>query len=270
MPKVSRKKKDNADMDFGVPSFPDIGVDQDETLQESGETKGKKGGEDANAALLASLQQQVSGLIASNEELKRTNLALMSSPGGVTAGDTTVTAPKFDMTGLPDPGLEPEKYAEAVAQRASQFVAAQQEANMRANSRRNDQENRVQTLWNDFTSQYEDYDNLERIDFVAQKVVSDMRSRGVDPEKYMFGAKETFFKDVTKKYDEIFGKPGEETDDDTGAGTTRSNDGDDVSRTAGIFGGLESGGGRSAGADNTPKSDMLSEIQERQRKSGFY
>lgn len=269
MPKVSKQKKTSDSNTFEGLSFPDIETNDDEIQTESGSVKAKKG-DDQQAALLASLQQQVAQLNARNEELQRTTMALMAAPTG--AGNTTIsgTTAKMDMSNLPDPTLDPEKYAQEVANRASQFITAQQEANMRASSVRNERENRVQTLWNDFENAYGDYADPDKVDFIAQRVVKNMQSRGVDPEKYMFGAKETFFRDVVSEYEKVFGKPGGEDNADTDPSPTDDMDTTPANRTGGIFGGLESGHSRSAGSEDTPKSDMLSEIQSIQKKSGFY
>jgi hypothetical protein len=50
---------------------------------------------------------------------------------------------------------------------------------------------------------------------------------------------------------------------------TRSDDNEDEGRTAGIFGGNESGGAPARGKSEA-KSDMITDLVQMQRRSGFF
>jgi hypothetical protein len=121
-------------------------------------------------------------------------------------------------------------------------------------------ESRVSGLWNDFKSQYPDIAEDERkVKFLAGEVMAAAESRGLDREAYMYGGQ--FLKDLVAEYKKEFGEEDEEDD--------LPEDG----RTAGIFGGQESGNAASSGRKDPRQSerpDMFTDLKTIQKKSGYF
>lgn len=215
------------------------------------------------------LYKQIADLGQRVDLAEKTNMALMSQP---IIPQQTYQAPiKVQEEQAPDPTMDPvgyKKYVEGAAQKTiNDFLATQRQEQDRANT----EKSQADQVWSAFSNKYEDYsEDQDRVEYVAGLVLKEAKSLGIDPKKYMTSAQDKFFSDVTTKYDKIFGKPGEE-DDDTHVettGGTRRVPGADVSRTAGIFGGMESSGRPNKGAD--APSDFVKELQANQMKNGFY
>lgn len=254
MPKVTRKRKAEAEVTDTGGSIFDHFARQNEDLNGSVEKTNVAEKPDASAELL----KQIADLNARVEQAERTNLALLSAPPKVAEVAPRHEEPKDDE--LPDPTMDPGGYARAVSERAERRIQnfmAEQERKQQAD---NQSTNSAKDLWTDFASQYEDYaEDEERVSFATAQVMKDLKAKGIDVARYTTTARDKFFKDVTTRMDKIFGKPGEEADD---------NQEEVPNRTAGIFGGLESGGKPSKHVDQP--GDMIKDLHDLQRKSGFY
>lgn len=189
---------------------------------------------------------------------------------------------------LPDPALDPDGYANAVQRRAEVAIENSRNKEERTKKFETDIDNKTKALWEDFEYEYPDYsDNRERVDYVATAVVKSAVAKGIDINRYMFGSgRNRFMKDVAKKYESVFGEP--ETDEDDYEDTRRSNRSearasnrnrasnrsrseDDEGRSAGVFGGNESGGRanrREVNENNAPS--MIDDLQAIQKKGGFF
>lgn len=190
---------------------------------------------------------------------------------------------------LPDPVQYPDEYAAAVEKR---IEIRHQNKSRREDfdaKNKNDLQSKLGELWADFGEAYpEMVENKDRIDYIAQKLAVDAAKRGLDPQKYMFGTRNRFMKDVAKLYVSTFGDPAvdEEDDDDLPPprsrkahstprrrAANRNREEEDDGRSSGIFGGNESGSrpsrrGVDADEHNTPS--MLDDIHTMQKKSGFF
>ena len=176
--------------------------------------------------------------------------------------------PLFDTKGLPDPVTQTEEYNSALAERIQQAIIRDREQNTLEVSARYEQENRADALYNDFVEKYEDYADEEKVLFATQKVVNKARQRGIDVDRYMYGASDKFFRDVVKEYDGVFGKPGAQSQVD-GDDDASDDDGEpDNSRAINLFGGQA--GGQSGGKPKDKPTDMIKDIQDLQRASGFF
>jgi hypothetical protein len=250
MAKVSTKRKTDIEPAMTGLSFPQIGEDDPVKAVDKAEEK-------TQADQLAALQTQIGELMGRLDTAERTNMALMTSPP---RSEPTVTQPQaVKLDNLPDPGLDPEGYAREIMKRTQESVTSLLQSQQQQREQQNSQGDRVKNLWNAFNETYEDLaDDPDKVEFAAQKVAKRAKARGLDVERYMFGAQEKFMADVAKEVEKTFGKPkaAEDTEEDT------------PTRTA-IFGGNE-GGSRLSQVQAEQGGDMLAELHEIQKKSGLY
>lgn len=153
-------------------------------------------------------------------------------------------------------------------------------------------DDKVTELWAEFDQDFPDYSgDRRRVEFAAETVLKRAVKRGMDPNRYMFVARDRFLNDVAKEYDTIFGSPDsleEEEIEETprprrrrearpparnnSRRRSRENEEDgDAGRTAGLFGGNDSGGPRPSQRDisGDAAGSMLDDIHAIQRKNGF-
>lgn len=204
------------------------------------------------------------------DESERANIALTTA-----APRATVTAqpPQFNVEGLPDPVTHPQEYAAELAKRQHEYGQAytKYQADVAAASAPQGDAN---ALWEDFTDRYGAYaEDQEGVEFAVSKALKKAQARGMDIDKYRFQNSDRFFRDVVAIYDERFGKPEglEPEPKQQQRKTTRQpiedEDGDD-GRASSIFGGSDASGIR---APAPPKpGDMLKDIQDIQRKTGYF
>lgn len=105
------------------------------------------------------------------------------------------------------------------------------------------------------------------MEFVVDKITKKASRRGVDVNRYMFGAGDQFFDDIVKTYDETFGAI--KADGKSEEPAPKGGEEEDENRTGGIFGGVETGGRPTGGADEKP-GDMIEDLHALQKKSGFW
>lgn len=243
---------------------------------ESGEAEAK----DPNEALVARLDAMEKTNKGLQEQLagsQRHLMSLMSTPvrPAATAEPKPPAPVQVSVEGLPDPITAPEAYAKALNERISGAITtgiegrieyAEASRQHKASSQAGHQE-RADALWEEFRETYPDLAEDETLVEVAVRRVSQRaQRRGVDLDTYMFRTSENFMADVAaetrkvqekyKKADKPEPKPGE------GQGAQ-----DDPGRTGGIFGGVPASGGPAA---PDAEGDMVKELQDVQRKTGFY
>lgn len=236
------------------------------------------------AQQLADMQQQLM-------ETQRANMALLSNPAA--KNDTFV--PQYEdpeKIPLPDAALDPQGFEAAITKR-TEIRQRNHEAKLEAERRRGEHtRDRTESLEAEFADKYPDYVlDKEKLEFATVSVAKAAAKRGVDVERYMFLTPDRFMGDVVAKYDKLFGSPNDnEGDDDdydedypargrasSRAGNrskprrrNRQEDDDMVSRTAGVFGGAESGGRPTKGRDVDTGPDMIDDLHAIQRKTGFF
>lgn len=234
---------------------------QTDTDGDEGTEKG--GGKDPQAELLA----QIATLTQRVERAEATNMALMTQAPVQHTKQEPFQAPALDVSKLPSPIEDPSGYAQALQAHTQSVVSAYLTNAQGQNSAESDQKNRLEKLWGRFEDKYEDYaGNQERVEFATLQVANEARARGLDLNRYMFGASDQFLDDVAKKMDTIFGKPNAKEEEEDEKTERNSPDG----RTGGIFGGMESGGKPARGRQTDDGGDMIKEIHDIQIKSGFY
>lgn len=228
---------------YGLPP----GKDYDD--EDEGEAKNKQ--PDAEAKI-AALEAKIAAM---EREARMANF--MAQPQQ--RQETQLKEPQpVSLDGLPDQYSDPEGYAKALNERIAQSVEQRMSYHQHRQQRETEDSQRYQQLWTDFTSrdQYKDLaDKQEQVEFAARKVAAQMAARGVDVERYMFGARDQFFEDVHQEYERIF------------SGGDNKEKGE-ANRTEGISGGYE-GGAPQSGAPQ-PQSNMMKEMADLQKEAGIF
>jgi hypothetical protein len=211
------------------------------------------------SAQLAELSANMKRLEERNSTLERTNMALMGQtvPQQPTFGPTEV-----DTKGLPDPVTDAEGYARELMNRANAALNNRQAIAKYQQDQQSSLQQRVDGIWDRFAKEHKGYAaKQELVEFAAGKAVSAAKAAGIDPNKYMFSATPAFFNDVIANLKSMgIEEEGEEQDDEP------------VTRTAGIAGGLESGGAMTKGKDPDEQRipTLMEELRGWKEKTGFY
>lgn len=238
---------------------------------------------DALSKQLADLQMRLS-------ESEKANMALMTTPSQWRS--QTNEAPveiKPESVALPDPALDPDGFDRAQGERQRIRYENQKRRDDFENRQKNNVQEKIDDLWFEFGERYPAMaSDKERIDFVSTQVAKQAHKRGMDVERYMFLTRDKFIEDVAAKYEEVFGAP-EEDDNESNEVPSRSRraearprnrsrsnnrnrqEDEYVGRTAGVFGGAESGGRPTRGREEEDTGpSMIDDIQALQRKTGFF
>lgn len=230
---------------------------------------------------IARLEAALDAMQRRADEQEATNVAL-------TTRTTQPQAPQppaaLSFEGLPDPVEDPKAYGEQLQSRIDQMIQSRMQYDRDLRAHQGAQTQTKDVLWEDFSEAFPDYAaDEERVGFVTQKVLKRAAARGLDTDRYMLGNSNRFFRDIVKEYNNVFGEP-ETADDDEDfepepkprRRTQRRAQDDDYEprgRTGGILGGMDGGAGRQP-RGRTPTDegpgDMIKEIQEIQRKGGYY
>lgn len=202
------------------------------------------------------------------DDLQRANVALMSQAPVETKPSA---APKdLDLSGLPDPVAEPDKYTSELNKRINANMSERMSYVSQQLTLASEQERKYNELWSDFSARHADVaKDEERVKIAAQSAMEKAKSRGIDVQKYATSGREQFFGDILKEHERLFGKVAEVSDeDDTSEDTS---DTSDDGRSMSIFGGLESGSSMPKGKGSPREmGDMVKDIQDIQRRTGFY
>lgn len=232
------------------------------------------------------LANQLADLQKQNAELARTQMQLLTNPNWQSENNFNVQLEDPNKVVLVDPALDPDGFARGVTER-TRIVSENARKQFELDNRRSlTVKERADNLKRAFAERYPELaDDDERIDFISTRVAQEAQARGVNVERYMFQTTDKFVDDVAKRYVKVFGEPEEEDADDNfedrrpasrvrtkrnSRNRNRSEDDDMVSRTSGIFGGTESGGRPTKNRDEESGPGMIEDIQEIQKKSGFW
>lgn len=217
---------------------------------------------DAQTALLeriAKLEGALTGVQTQLTEKDRTINSLMSTP--VVKYEAPVQPQKKTFR---DPVNDPDGYAEDVR---NDILAQIKQDNDKALAGQNEAQaynNRLTALWNDFATENPEYaKNQEGARLAAEAVALEAQQRGMDVNKYMFGASGEFKQAVKIKMDKLGMAPKVAADDDEA-------EDDDEPRTMGIFGGLESGGNKTGAKVEDKPGSLFDGLKEWQVEHGFH
>lgn len=239
----------------------------------------------ADAERFARLEAQIAEISAQNKALTEQNSALLSSTVRNTVPvnqSEPPKAPALDLSGLPDPMTDLEGYTKAMTERVNAFVSAREQAlvtnierNLTTqNAQQADLEGKADALWTAFDTKYGEKGwDSDLVEFAAAKVAQQAQAKGIDVQRYMFTTTDKYVDDVAK-YLETIAPPkagegeGEGEPPDPNADPRSANPFEN-GRTAGVFGGTESGGKPAKGKDE-PATDLVTDLQNVQRAMGFY
>lgn len=219
------------------------------------------------AAAGASAEPTIAELQAQITALKAGNYQAASKPIRGRPLDLPVapTRPVFDLSKAPDPIQQPQDYAAFVRQMTEADISYEKKQYQWEQQAQKATADRVVGLWDDFSGAYGAYGkDPKKVEVAAAQVVNKKNAAGVNTNKYMFEDTDSFFNDVTKEYDELFGKPKPVLE---GAG---DNDDDEDNR------GVVSGGGVGSTAPvNVARPPekfgaLGSDLDAWQQRTGFY
>lgn len=211
---------------------------------------------EAKFAALQAKYDQLEGQIVANRS-QRAPMQELVAP----------VAPAFDLSQAPDPVTDPQGYAQFVrAQTAAQIsyernrFAHEQQVAKRTQTQMDD-------LWSDFNGRYEAYAaNADKVEIATTRLLQRKAAEGIDINQYMYNNRDTFYRDIVKAHDDLFGKPGAAAvtgdDDDDGD--------DDDNRTTLVSG---NAGGNPPPAVKAPVSqygDLSTSINAWQKATGFH
>lgn len=225
--------------------------------------KAKAAADAANPPLtMETLQAQVAALQAQLDQRQTDMMAMLSTPTSAAAVPPKVEALNTD--GLPDPTADPDGYAKEMMARTMKVIESQRNYDQWVAEQQSDAQTRNAALWQDFQSNYPDYaGDFDKVEIAATRVAKRAAARKIDVEKYMYGQSDRFMKDVVKEMETFFGKPAKADPDDT------PDDDEPEIRTAGMFGGNESGGKPAKGAEG-PDADPFKDVRDFQMRTGFH
>lgn len=212
-------------------------------------------------AQLAVLQENMKRMEEANAQLQRTNMALMGQPQQQMPqfGPTQV-----DLENMPDPVTNPKEYAAEIIRRGDAVLQTRQQMSNWEARQRDELTAKVDGIWDKFAKQYPEYaSNADLTEYAATKAVQAAKAQGMDVNKYMFSATPAFFNDVKTILDGLGVKPAADDGED---------DDEPPQRTAGIPGGLESGGKMTQGKDPDEQRipSLMEEVRAWKEKTGFY
>jgi hypothetical protein len=252
---------------------------EDETDQNKDKTtQNKSEGAGGYDVAMKALQDQIAMLREAQNRNSRTSSALMSQTG-VDQPPQVIT--EMNLENLPDPVTDPQGYAREIAKRGQEMIASQRNYDAWAATKQKQSATAYDTVWNKFTQDHPEYAAHEKlVKAAATSVIAEARSRNLDPNKLVLGDTENFFEDVMKEMRDMAGgdtifKAEDDTDetDDNNAGASgaslETEDEDDPDRTAGVFGGQDSGGRPNPSAKPV-ETDMFKDIREFQQKNGWH
>lgn len=216
---------------------------------------------------LDELQKRLTALEDENRRLRQTSQALQTAAPRVQ--QDIPAPPKLDLTdGLPDYVSDPEGFNRALAERVSAYtngVVEHRDAQRNAAAQQqNDIKAKTDRLWKGFTEKYESLkDQTELVEFAAGRVLAEKQAQGLDIERYAFTSSEDFYEDVAKRVYTL--NPALAPKQDTDPFNRDVPEG----RTAGVFGGQESGG-RPAEQSRDVPGDFIADVKALQKIGGFF
>lgn len=239
---------------------------------------------------LSTLLARIEGLERQNQELmdfqRRVSLAPARHSEAPSPRQEEEAPANLDLSGMPDPIEKVAEYNAELSRRVAAYVQLRERAASKtANAGRRSEETAEQ-LWSDFSTKYPEWaKHKDLVGVMATKVARKAAAKGINTEAYMGAASDLFFKDVISEleasgYSRLIQRDDEEEDEveedfipeapqNRGPAKARNVEEEDDGRTAGIFGGQESGGRPVKGAQSG-KTDMLQDLRDIQSRTGFF
>jgi hypothetical protein len=243
----------------------------------------QKADDDKTAALL----ERINRLEGQLTDSRRASLQSSAPSAPHTTVDPTLKAVQVSMDGLPDPSVDLAGYNSQLQTRINAAIQAQTEAVRQESRAATEQNSATEKLWAQFRRNYPEWAEHEGlVDMVATRVANRAVQQGLDGQKYVLGNSDLFLADVAKELQTQYGRLLDDDESEEGvegepptaekgrnvAPTRRPAQQDELDdgRTAGIMGGNESGGKPVAGKPTSQGSDMIKDLQDIQKATGFY
>lgn len=239
----------------------------------------------ANDLAIRALQEQISMLRDMNSRAARASTALLSQNPADNQPPRVIT--EMNLDNLPDPVTDPQGYAKEIARRGQEMIASQRNYDAWAQRQAQQHNEALNGVWERFAKDHSEYAAHDKLfTAAAANVVNAARSRNIDPNKLVLGDTDNFFEDVMKEMRELAGGEdlfkkadgeGDENEDETVdmennvdpiATGGLDDDGPD-GRTAGVFGGADSGN-KPGPSKTAGEVDMFSELKQWQQKQGWH
>lgn len=212
------------------------------------------------SAQLAELSANLKRMEEANQNLQRTNMALMGQP--IVPQQPQFGSTEISYENLPDPVTNPKEYGQTLVQRTLAAQQAIQKQQDWERSQRTEVEGRVNSIWQQFGDKHPGLKGkAELIESAATKAVAQAKARGMDPNKYMFANTDGFFDDTVK----ILADWGIKEE-----GAAAEDDDTPPQRTSGIPGGLESGGALTKSKEEDHMPTLMDEVKDWKLKTGYY
>jgi hypothetical protein len=235
--------------------------------------------EDGDGPSMKDLIAQISALGKQVEGLQAGQMAFLSTPQQVQTKQPTPQKPKVDLSGLPDPLVDPKGYEKGLNDRLEAAISGQiaqiTSAQQAQTAEKTAGDGRVAALWEDFGEKYADLAaHPEIIEVAATKVVTRAQKKGLDVNRYMFGPGSSFLDDVAKEMKTRYGKLLDvdegEGDADAQGGEEGGDEDPSAGRTDGMFGGAVPGAKPDDGGSKQKPGDMLDDLKAFQKMSGMF
>lgn len=213
-----------------------------------------------NANKIAELEAKIAGLSTQLSEAQRMSTAVAMTPA-VKAIPQVPT--EIDWSNMPDPVKDAPGYQAEVAKRVHSFNEAVAVAKDAAKSAAQTAEEKLATLREGFKKRYAGVKvRASVLDAYGEDAVKAIVAAEKDPRLYVFGQTDKFYDDIAARLRE----DGYAIPDPTQPGN-----GEDL-RTAGINGGMESGGKPAKGKepDDAAPADSFTSVRAFQQKHGWY
>lgn len=227
---------------------------------------------------LEALEAAKAQLETENKALRRDQVHMMAAaaPPAMPQMPHRPSEPKFD--DLPDPALDPKTFTQEYHRRSSAYHEALRTYDKAVEEARSSYqatgEARANSLVAQFQEKHPDID-VDAAKLAAEKVIGRLKSRGLDVDKYVYGATELFFEDLvaehTKMVEKWTKKPGDVASGAGQAGIAPRNESPEAEflRTGGIAGGSQAGG--TSGGSASVKLESIGDMMDAaQRKTGLF
>jgi hypothetical protein len=218
-------------------------------------------------ARLAALEQQNTTL---QDQIRRSTLYGTPTQTPDPRGQVTYKDIKPDFSGIPSQIEDPEGFSRALAERTTTAFEAREAAREQHQREQAERSAAATGMWEAFSNAYPDWKPHEDVvETVSGKVAERAKAAGMDMQKYFGASRDLFFADVAAELQKKYGKLIEADDGTPAPAAKRRDENEDEGRTAGIFGGNETGGKPTA-ASGQARPGMLEDLQALQKKMGLF
>lgn len=217
---------------------------------------------------VADLLKQIADIGKQLDEVRQTNMALMAQPpayANAMQREEPVSEGPATIPPMPDPVTDPDGYRQWLGSTIATSVGTAINAYAQQQYQAQTAEQQADALWDRFSSQHADVaKHPELVQVAVSQLRSDLVAKGVDVKRYMQVQGDKFLADVAARVKTDYAPMFQGTIEGGPAGSQP------VSRTAGVFGGAEGGGGVPAAGGAAAPGSMASELQAMQKKDGYF